>query len=553
MGTTRMPTPFRPKKANGHEQNVYWIRKKVPQRYRALVGKSEVWRSLKTPDRRTANERIAIASAELDREWARLAAEAKRGSKPSSGFEPRLTHQDLHALRADAHVRIRDAHIAEPGTGLAALKWAALAAEPATADDEEHLDRAAREFLARQGGVTPTEAEVEKFRSLFLKARQDGYGDVLRASRGDYSENPVLATLPKRTTPKVDIIEAFELYCNRSNIKGGLDGPTAKRWRPVIDRFVNWIGHWDLARVTPHDAVRWRDYMLSQKIAPKAVRDVWLAAPRSVATHMLNALRLEINPFAGIKVEGVKVWKEDDERGFDPEQALTILTATVATPSHLISKEMKAARRWVPWICAYSGARVNEITSLLPSDIQQIMGHWCFVLRPEITKGKRMRRVPIHKHLLEQRFLKYVEDRRRMGKPLFYEPARARGGKAANPQWQKVGERLAEWVTKSLKVTGVQPNHGWRHLWREIVRGTRIKPELCDYMCGHEGKSGTGARYGKRKVPVLAKQMALFPRFKVPALNRPPAPHQRVRRSSAQMAADDAARAARRAARARAA
>jgi integrase len=461
VGTTKMPTPIRPKKANGKEQNVYWIRKKVPRRYRAVVGKSEIWRSLKTTDRRTANERIAVVSADLDREWARLAAVAKLGTKPGSRFEPRLTHQDLHALRGDAHVRIRDANIAEPGTGLATLRWAALASEPATADDEEYLDRSAREFLARQSGVTPTEAEVEKFKPLFLKARQDGYDDVLRASRGDYSENPVLKTLPKRTTPKVDIVEAFELYCNRPRIKGGLEGPTAKRWRPVIDRFVNWIGHRDLTRVTPHDAVRWRDYMLSQNIAPKGVRDVWLAAPRSVATHMLNALRLEINPFAGIKVEGVKPWKEDDERGFDPDQALTILSATVATPSHLISKEMKAARRWVPWICAYSGARVNEITSLLPSDVQPVLGHGCLVLRPEMTKSKRLRRVPIHKHLIEQGFLKYVEERRRMGKPLFYEPARSRGGKAANPQWQKVGERLAEWVTKSLKVTGVQPNHGW--------------------------------------------------------------------------------------------
>ena len=49
----------------------------------------------------------------------------------------------------------------------------------------------------------------------------------------------------------------------------------------------------------------------------------------------------------------MKAWKEGDERGFDPEQALTILTATVATPSHLISAESRAARRWVPWICAY--------------------------------------------------------------------------------------------------------------------------------------------------------------------------------------------------------
>jgi hypothetical protein len=111
MGTTRMPTPIRPKKANGKGQNVYWMRKKVPQRYRTLVGKGEVWRSLKTTDRRTANARIAVASEELDREWACLATEAKRGPKAGVA-ESRLTHQDLHALRGDAHVRIRDAHIA---------------------------------------------------------------------------------------------------------------------------------------------------------------------------------------------------------------------------------------------------------------------------------------------------------------------------------------------------------------------------------------------------------------------------------------------------------
>jgi hypothetical protein len=556
MGTTRMPTPIRPKKANGREQNVYWIRKKVPKRYRTVVGKSEVWRSLKTTDRRTANIRIAVVSDELEREWAALALAAKLGSKDSPE-KTRLTHQDLYAIQREVHIGIRDAHKAEPGTGFAAMRLAASLhwdEHSSTADDEEQLDRSAREILTREGGGQPTDAQVEKFKPLLLEARREAIRDIARIRVGDYEENSKLAKLPReRTKPKVDIMGAFELYCSQPRIKGGLDGPTAKRWRPVIARFIEWIKHRDLARVTPQDAVRWRDHMISQGIAPKAVRDVWLAAPRSVATHMVNALRLDLNPFVGIKVEGVKAWKEDDERGFDPEQALTILSATVATPSHLISAEMKAARRWVPWICCYTGARVNEITSLLPSDVQQILGHWCFVLRPEITKGKRLRRVPVHKHLREQKIFEYVEQRRKAGKPLFYEPSRARGGKGANPQWHKVAERLGEWVRESLKVTDVQPNHGWRHLWREIVRGTKMKPELCDYMCGHEGKSGTGARYGKRKVPVLAKEMALFPRFKVPALNRPSTPLKRTRRTRVQIAGDEAAKIARRAARVKAA
>lgn len=76
-----------------------------------------------------------------------------------------------------------------------------------------------------------------------------------------------------------------------------------------------------------------------------------------MATYTLNSMRIEINPFAGIKVEGVNAWKEDNERDFDPDQALTILSATVATPSHLIT-EMKAARRWVPWITSATACRL---------------------------------------------------------------------------------------------------------------------------------------------------------------------------------------------------
>jgi hypothetical protein len=46
----------------------------VPERYRALVGKAEVWRPLDTTDRRTANTRCAAMAADLEREWARLSA-----------------------------------------------------------------------------------------------------------------------------------------------------------------------------------------------------------------------------------------------------------------------------------------------------------------------------------------------------------------------------------------------------------------------------------------------------------------------------------------------
>jgi integrase len=535
-----MPTPRkRP------TSEFYWIRKKVPDRYRPLVGRTEVWRSLETKDLRTAVRRCAAASDALETEWARLAAASANCSNPDPEAEPRpaLTHRDLHALRAIAHRRIRDAHIAAPPVGFAALRVVGGHGS----DEDRELE--VREFLAGEG-IEATDEEVARFLPLMARARKGALDDLKRAAlEGDFEDSKELKGAPQLEAVKVDIMEAFRSYCDRPKvIKDGLEGKTAERWEPVITQFIKFIGHRDLARVTQHDAVRWRNHKLKEGIEPKSVRDVWLAAPRSICTHMINELKLPSNPFGGIKVDGVKAWKEDDERGFDEPQVLAILTATLATPSHLISPEMKAARRWVPWLCAYTGARISEITSLWPDDVERIGNYRVIVIKAGLAKSKNMRRVPVHQHLIDQDFVDYVEQRKELGKPLFYEPSRARGGRKSNPQYAKVGERIAEWIRESLHITGVQPNHGWRHLFRELSRGTEMKEEVVNYMVGHESKSGTSARYGKRKIPMLAAEMAKFPRFDVPALNEPPAPHKRVRRTNTEVAAAKAKKQARKAA-----
>jgi hypothetical protein len=50
---------------------------------------------------------------------------------------------------------------------------------------------------------------------------------------------------------------------------------------------------------------------------------------------------------------------------------------------------MAAARRWLPWLCAYSGARVNELTSLYPADIapDKETNIWCMVIKPSLEKN----------------------------------------------------------------------------------------------------------------------------------------------------------------------
>ena len=99
---------------------------------------------------------------------------------------------------------------------------------------------------------------------------------------------------------------------------------------------------------------------------------------------------LSNNPAAGILVR-VKDTLHERDKGFSGEEARTILAATLRRPSDKISVEMAAARRWVPWIRAYMGARVNEITPLTGRDFLQRDGIPMLRIRAETNKTRKFR------------------------------------------------------------------------------------------------------------------------------------------------------------------
>jgi integrase len=408
--------------------------------------------------------------------------------------------------------------------------------------DEADMD----DFLARNG-YELNEADRARFLPLFLDGQREGRRDLYRIARNlDYSPSEKLAKYAPSLAKKIDFPAAFEFYCDKAGIKGGTTGATAKRWRPKIKALCDFVKHTDLGRMTTDDGYRWVDHLVEQGVAKKSVRDVWIASLKATASFMVERRKLDKNPFAGIRIRGVKGIKDSNKKGFTDAQAEAILTATVATPSHLTTPETRAARRWVPWICAYTGARVNEITSLLPSDVRQDpeRGNWCIYLRPEVTKGDYERVIPVHSHLIAQKFLEFVEERRKARLPLFYDPKRARGGDNANPQWQKIAQRLGDWVVESLRITGVKPNHAWRHRFKSVARHVEMHPEVEKFITGHGGSDDpdviakVSMEYGDAWVKTLKKAIEMYPRYDIAALRVLPAPHRRVRRKREQIAAD---------------
>jgi integrase len=287
---------------------------------------------------------------------------------------------------------------------------------------------------------------------------------------------------------------------------------TIKRWRPVIVHLIEHLGHDEARHVIADNIIGWKESLAGRNVGGRTVREVYLAAAKVVFAWAVENRKLDINPAAGVSV---RVPKRHRPRGpsFTAAEARTILSASLCKDQGKISPEHALARRWIPWICAYSGARVGEIAQMRGCDILQIDGVWAMRITPEAgsTKSGQARIVPLHPHLVEQGLLKIAEGAG--GGPIFYDPKRGRGGSAANAHHKKVGERLAGWV-RGLGVDDphVQPNHAWRHLFKTLARRAAMEPEVRDAIQGHAPRN-VSETYGEWPVDVLASAITRIPRF----------------------------------------
>lgn len=245
-------------------------------------------------------------------------------------------------------------------------------------------------------------------------------------------------------------------------------------------------------------------------------RDTWLSAASRIFRYGVDHKLIRANPFAKVKVE-VPKRKKLREKAFTASEAELILRASLVANWH--DNLIAGARRWVPWLCSYSGARAGEITQLRGQDIQQVEGTWAMVLTPDAgtVKTGEARTVPIHDHLIEQGFLDFVKARGQG--PIFYR--RDTSDKQAdllNPKTTRpviLRMELAAWARKAgITDKGVSPNHSWRHTFKKIADKAGISERTSDAITGH-APTTAGRGYGRADLDDMAEALKKFPRYKV--------------------------------------
>jgi integrase len=302
----------------------------------------------------------------------------------------------------------------------------------------------------------------------------------------------------------LSLSKLFERYA----ASGTANPKTVRKWRARVADLVSFLGHDDASRVTRADLNRWAEGLIAKSLSKKTVVDGYLPAVRVTLGIAHDDGAIPANPASGLKVRAPKVAKLR-ERDLTDEEAQTILQAALGAQPAKLAERHKRARRWVPWILAYTGARVGEITQLRDGDIRQEGGIWVVHITPEAGSVKTFeaRSVPLHPHLIGQGITELAKAGGTT--PLFHDEA----GNEVNPASKIRAADLAKWV-RSLGVTAPQPNHGWRHRFSTVARAAAIPAEVAERIKGH-APANEGGKYGFMPITVLRDAIERLPRYDV--------------------------------------
>ena len=366
------------------------------------------------------------------------------------------------------------------------------------------------EFFARKYAEEEGRAEVDPDFALILDLRA-AKGRELRRLQVAEEGQELAAQL--RSERRVSLLGLFEQYAAMP----GRHAKTVAQWRPYIARLVEFIGEDNALTVSHRNLVEWRNHLRDvakyrgKPLSPKTVNDSYLGAASALFAWAKGDGIIDRNPMLEVSKVSMPKTPQLRNKEFGKEEALTILRATLQPSTDRTGADWKNAKRWCPWLMAYSGARVNEITQLRKQDVQCIEGVQVMRLTPEAgtIKAKQARVVPLHRDLIDQGFLAFVEARPEG--PLFYDPALRRSDNAINRQANRLGSKLAQWV-RELDIAGVKPNHGWRHLFNTLAVRHGLDHRATMAILGH-ASGNVNQSYGSVQVDVMARELAKLPPF----------------------------------------
>jgi integrase len=380
---------------------------------------------------------------------------------------------------------------------------------PIIADEaKSHQFLAAKQLVLNQ-------ASLDKFLDCVTKDFFAALALLVRHARGDYRPDKWAEQFPRFEAAADPNLTPWDLF-ERWIAKATPANATIDRWRSLFLRLQSDFPSTSAAALLPEQMQAWANGLIDSDRSARTVADVWVGAARTVFGWAVDEKLLTRNPFTGWRVKVPKKTITRETKAFTGDEIKTILKAASAIE---VRSKSDAAKRWCPWLAAYSGARMGELTQLRSIDIIVSDGIHAMKISPEAgtTKTGKARTVPLHEHLIKQGFVSFVNA---SGKgPLFYNEANKPAGpddptNPRKPRYTKTREHIAAWVRNlSVDDPELSPNHAWRHTFKATGFRCGIPEKVLDAIVGHAPAS-VGRAYGEPTLADKAQVLRKFPRYK---------------------------------------
>ncbi|WP_170369630.1 DUF6538 domain-containing protein [Ruegeria arenilitoris] len=475
--------------------------------------------SLRTKDWPEAKKRFAAALAALETYWDSL----RNG--PVS-----LSHKETVALAGEVVATFLQVLEEEPGSPEIWERVANLDAHakkgmsnplaiptPQTKakDIEYRFGGLADAQLARRGLIVDEKSRDRLIQRIAVSMEDVSRVNLARAL-GDYSEIDTLKKYPKyvpkpKQHPGVrdehggvtfdDVIDQEVRRRSTGRDAKPMSSSAERKFRRAVDEFAKHRKSKRIDTLTARQADDWKWTMLDEGKLSNSTIAQRLQNVRTVVEwarrHALGSLFPDGNPLELVELpqrQGVN----SADRTYRLSEAKLVLEAARC--------ETKPELRWLPWMCAYSGARIEEVAQLTPDDFFQSADDWFYRIT---TKGGKTlknqhskRTVPVHPDLITEGLIQFVQTH--SGNPtqrLF--PRRSQGN-------------VAGWVRGKLELKrkDLAPNHGWRHLFEDLALRAGISDSAKTYITGRStGRSAEGYGKSDAMLPGLAAEMRKLPSF----------------------------------------
>jgi integrase len=487
----------------------YHARLVVPKDLREIVGRTEL-RTALGGDKREAVKHLPGAVAQLQHQIAlaeRQAGQGRQQAAPAryplapdqiahSHYTQRLAFDDV--LRNDPlypAVGIDDLYVSQ-------LRMAT--AGNAKSEELAALVGAQIERFRASGNVDAKQGSDEwrVIARALCSAELEALARVAERDEGDFTGAPTTPLIanaqpPEEPRQRVSLTGLWADYV-KSRVQAGFMRDGGKRQAVVIESLRKFLKHNDARRITKKELLAWRDHLM-ESLAAKTISDIYLSAIRSMYNWAVENERLPENIAATVRQRKPrKVYSR--ERGYTDAEAVKVLIAGRSYKpnqdenGYIREKpQLVAAKRWVPLICAFTGARVSEITQLRKEDIRKEEGQWVARVTPEAgtVKAGGYRDLPLHRQIVDEGFIDFVNDA--SPGPLFH------GGTDPNNYSVKavrISSQISEWLRKKdITPPGIQPNHAWRHRLKTQCRELGISDRVVDAIQGHAPRTA-GDSYG---------------------------------------------------------